>query len=424
MITIERDNSYSRITGLSPAQEKALKTLLSYEVGDHFSRFGPKRKSLLERGGLFPSGLYRRVLNSLKFEVSNIVDKRIKPKPSSVDFMMPEAYPSQIDALDAALHYGRGIISMPTGSGKSMVIRMIAGQLGLKTLVVTPNVGIKTQLQDTLRGLENVTVLNIDSPELKKVKGYDCIIIDEAHHSAASTYQKLNKTAWKDIYYRFFITATPFRNNDDETLLFEAIAGGVIYELSYLAAIKAGYIVPVEAYYIDIPKQKYPADRTWAQVYSDLVVNNEVRNGVIAYALAKLHDNNEKTLALVKEVKHGDILSYLSGFSFVRGYLDESRDFIHQFNSGEISTLIGTTGMIGEGIDTKPCEYVLICGLGKAKSQFMQQVGRAVRQYPGKTSAKIVIFRDTSHKFTLRHYQIQRKILIEQYGAIPIKLEF
>ena len=131
---------------------------------------------------------------------------------------------------------------------------------------------------------------------------------------------------------------------------------------------------------------------------------------------------DKPTLCLVREVIHGKILSDLTGYPFVSGEDDESRDYIRQFNAGEIKTLIGTTGILGEGVDTKPCEYVVIAGLGKAKSQFMQAVGRAVRTYPGKESAKVIIFNDRSHKYLIRHYNEQSRILLDEYGIKPVKL--
>ena len=108
---------------------------------------------------------------------------------------------------------------------------------------------------------------------------------------------------------------------------------------------------------------------------------------------------------------------------FANGQVEETRYYITLFNEKELPCLIGTTGILGEGVDTKPCEYVIVAGLGKAKSAFMQQIGRGVRVYPGKESCKIVIFRDTSHKFTLRHYREQCKVLKEEFGIVPLKLE-
>lgn len=331
-----------------------------------------------------------------------------------------QPYPDQIAAASAAVKHERGILSMPTGSGKSLVIRLIIEALKVRTLVIVPSLEIKKQLKQVLTGL-NVSVENIDSRALIDERDYDCLIIDEAHHAAAKTYRKLNKTAWNGIYYRFFLTATPFRNDTEETLLFESIAGQVIYELSYSDAVLKGYIVPVESYYIEIPKQKTDAF-AYSEVYTSLVVNNSLRNEIISKLLKTLQKNNVYTLCLVKEIAHGNILSELTGIPFVNGERDESRDYIRQFNKGEILSLIGTEGVISEGVDTKPCEYVIIAGLGKAKSSYMQKIGRCVRKYLNKESGKVVLFKDTSHKYLLRHFRVQVKILKEEYGSAALKI--
>ena len=329
-------------------------------------------------------------------------------------------YLDQNKAVKAALKHHRGIISMPTGTGKTHVARMIIEALGLPTLVVVPTLEIKRQMQYVLSDLNYVTVENIDSNALNSLTmRFSVLILDEAHHAAAKTYRRLNKRVWGGIYYRFMLTATPFRNDDEETLLFEAICGEVIYKLNYIDAITRDYIVPVEAYYLEVPKQATDAF-TYREVYDNLVINNETRNIMIGALLGRL---DAPTLCLVKEVAHGKILSELTGFPFISGEDEESRDYIRQFNNGGIKTLIGTTGILGEGIDTKPCEYVVIAGLGKAKSQFQQQIGRAVRKYQDKTSAKVIIFKDRSHRFLMRHYNAQKKILLDEYGVTPLKLE-
>lgn len=425
MVTITLGNSYSKITGLSIKEEKGLKEVLSYTIGGsaaYFSGYGIRRKSLLGKKGDFATGLRSRVVtylvkNNIDFETKYLTEPRLGPYQ---DF--PSAYTWQNKALERAVSHGRGTISAATGSGKSRVIYMIAKRFALKTLVIVPSLEIRKQLSETLKDLKNVRVENIDSTALRTLMDFDVLIIDEAHRVAAKTYQKLNKTAWTGIHYRFFMTATPFRNDTEETLLFESIAGQVIYQLDYKTAVKEKYISPVEAYYLDIPKQSTDA-YTYAQVYSELVVNNEIRNQMISFLLLQLNACRVSTLCLVREVAHGKILSGITGLPFVSGADDESRDYIGQFNSGRLKALIGTTGVLSEGVDTKPCEYVIIAGLGKAKSQFMQQVGRSVRTYPGKESAKVVIFKDKSHKFTLRHYNEQKRILVAEYGVAPIKLD-
>ncbi len=429
MITLTIDNSYSRIQGLTTVEFRALRNILSYETdaqAAYFSGGHRHKKYLLDKQGFFPTGLLGKVL-SIRGGNANIVDKRVQPKPFSNIFKpnpVFRPYKSQTEAV-YNLETRSGIV-MPTGSGKSMIIAMTILKRQVSTLVVVPTLEIKHQLKSTLTeffgSLEHIRVENIGSTALKKLKGYPHLIIDECHHAASKTYQTLNKACWNEAYYRLFLSATFFRNQNNEQLLFEGICGPVTYELTYKEAVKAGSIVPVEAYYYEVPKQKVD-EHTWAGVYSKLVVNNQTRNELIAVLLLRLLSADKSTLCLVKEIKHGRILSEMTGVPFINGEDAESRAYLSAFNSGAIKAIIATTGVVGEGIDTKPCEYVLIAGLGKAKSAFMQQVGRSVRTYPGKESAKVVLFLDKSHKWTKAHFAAQRTVLKDEYGVLLSKLE-
>lgn len=434
MVKIEINNSFSKIHGLSATQEKELREELSYTVGGKsafFARgFGPRRKSLLNKKCEFPTGLKSKVFNYLdKYAIRHgLVDTRVIPQKSIKTVLFPKInpYPDQEKAASVAYSKGQGTIAMPTGTGKSLTIALLIAKLGVKTLVVVPNLEIKKQMQSTIDDLIGaktpVTVENIDSKNLKKSSNYDCLIIDEAHHAAAKTYQILNKTVWNNIYYRFFFTATPFRNDPEEELLLQCIAGDIIYLLSYKNAVANKYIVPVESYFIEIPKQTTDA-YTWSEVYSQLIVKNDIRNDIIRSLILRFSEAGVGTLCLVKEIAHGKNIQGNSSIPFVNGQEDTPDDPIGMLSAGFITALIGTTGIVGEGVDTKACECVIIAGLGKAKSTFQQQVGRAVRNFPGKETAKIIIIKDKSHKFLLRHFNEQVKILKGEYNSIPQKLD-
>lgn len=428
MIIIEIGNSYSQIKGLASSQLQPVKQLLSYRKDLGPNSWRP-RQYLIDRKGMFPTGLLDRLYEFLiKSQIEfKIIDTRVvlKQLPKS-EFRLNlgpiSPYPDQLAAVEVALKHPRCGIVMPTGTGKSLVIALIVYYRRVRTLIVVPTLEIKKQLQETihtvLKGNKHVTVENIDSPKLKTNTDFDLLVLDETHHAASKTYRTLNRQAWKKAYYRVFLSATYFRNREDEQILLESIVGNPKYQISYKTATKMGYIAPVEAYYINLPKQPTEA-YTWAEVYSELIVNNETRNRAIADLIKSL--SSKPTLCLVREIAHGKILSELSGIPFVSGESDE-RQLISDFNSQRIQQLIATTGVMGEGIDSKPAEYIIIAGLGKAKSAFMQQVGRGVRRYPGKESCKVLIFRDASHKFLLRHFNAQCKILREEYGVECLEL--
>ncbi len=435
MVTIEIGNSYSKINNLTSAPFNKLRKVLSYNVDAQAAYFSNTTHNtvryVIDKQGNFATGLLARVINFLQTEAIKYIVSDSRKKPSRIvnhktNLKHIKPYAWQVQATDVMTTKHRCIVSATTGTGKSLVIALITARLSVRTLIVVPSLQIKEQLTDSLSGvfndMSNITVENIDSTALKTAKDYDLLIIDEAHHSASKTYRNLNKTAWSGIFYRAFLTATPFRNNTEETLLFEGVAGSTVYALGYKEAVKNKYIVPIEAYYITVPKSVTDAC-TWAEVYSELVVNNKNRNVIIANFLLTLLYSDISTLCLVKEVAHGEIISRLTGVPFTHGQDEETRRYITQFNNKEINVLIGTEGILGEGVDTKPCEFVIIAGLGKAKSSLMQKIGRTIRTYPGKTSGKVILIKDTSHKFTKSHFKEECKIIQAEYEVMPIGLD-
>lgn len=442
MITIEVANSISKIEGLDRQQHKKLRHILSYKLRPeviHFSQnYFNNRKYLLDKHGYFPTGLLNHVYTFIKRSKlsAKVVERRVVPAPQQNLFKLNlkhNPYKEQIEAADTCIEKRRGIVCAPTGVGKSLIIALIIDKLKVPTLVVTPSVELKRQISETLSEcfghdkvghgkpilVENVQALD----PTKKVTDYHAVIIDEFHHSAAATYQELNKKAWQNVYYRFGLTATPFRTSNNEEILLKAILSDVIYKIYYDQAVESNYIVPVDAYYIDVPITP-GAGRiyNWAEAYSKLVTNNEPRNKIIAQLLNKLSDVS--TLCLVKEIKHGEnILTFIKNIPYAKGENDDNKTILKNFNSEKKKVLLGTTGIIGEGVDTKPAEFVVIAGLGKSKGQFMQQVGRVLRRYPGKETGKVIIFNDESHKWTKAHFKEQVKTLEEEYGVTPIRLD-
>lgn len=457
MIKLLIDNSTCQIQGLNRKQLSELKELMCYNVDNQFNYYTKTyhtiKKYLITKTGHFPTGLLYIAKKWIKDSdlQSECIDARNPPKRSRMPYktlflksdLTP--YPEQTNAALVCLNAsneGRGIISAPTGSGKSLITALIIDKIQVKTLIVVPSLSLKSQLTLTLSdwfgnklvGSLNkngeadkfITIENVDALDPKKIlKGVDMVLIDEFHHSASATYRKLNEKAWSKVYYRFGLTATPFRSDDNERLLLESVLSKIIYKIYYTTAVEKKYIVPVEAYYVEIPRS-YTSSTKWAGVYSDLVVNNEVRNKIIRDILLKFYNGNAATLCLVKEIDHGlKILTQINRVTnndptqFVHG---ECKDGIDSFNSGQEISLIGTYGVLGEGIDTKPAEFVIIAGLGKSKNAFMQQVGRCLRTYPGKESGKVIIFSDSSHKWTRSHFSEQCKILLDEYGVTPIRL--
>lgn len=477
MIQVKIGNSVSLVTGLTISQLEAVKKVLSYQVETRRRvrvkrkikvngrlkvvdtwKFLTDRKYLIDKRGEFPTGL----LYLLEEHLAKVglaydkVDTRVRPRLRQLALetlfvkKSVSPYPEQTDAALAAKNAGRGIIVAPTGTGKSLIAALIIDALQVPTLIVVPTLNLKRQLTDGLRdafGADKVgplvsgrkkyfiTVENVDALDPKRpVPGFDAVLVDEFHHSGAETYRKLNKNAWDGIYFKFGMTATPFRSKNEERLLLESVLSKVIYQIPYQVAVDKGYIVPMEVYYVDLPKTEMEGrEDNYHAVYSELVVKNDKRNKTIADMVRNLHAEGIPTLVLTKQIDHGlrlqEMLS-LEGFfiPFAKGENDDNDQILDAFNRVAQSTLIGTMGVLGEGVDTKPAEYIILSGGGKSKNQFMQNLGRGFRRFNHpergeKQSCKVILFRDTSHKWLLQHFSACCRHLKEEYGIKPTKLE-
>lgn len=436
MIVLTVNNSESKIEGLSVSQFAEVRDLLSYKISDqqkHFSHTHNDKRYLINKRGEFSSGLLSIVKSYLRglknLQQYQVIDKRVLPTSTGLfKLSLPyDPYPEQEVAAETCLLRHRGIVSAVTGFGKSVTMALLINKLQLKTLIIVPNLELKNQLTKTFTQyfgqLTNITIENIDSKRLAKLKDFDCLIIDEAHHVAAKTYRDLNKKAWGGVYHRYFFTATPYRSRDEENILLESIAGEIIYEVTYQTATNKNYICPVEAFYIDLPSENLNLVGGYSSVYKKGVVQSHKLNELVAELLQKLHKADLSTLCIIKEIEHGENLVGLSGAAFANGQSHESRDLIKWFSSGQLKTLIGTHGVVGEGVDLKACEYILVPIPVKSKNLFLQIIGRAVRKYPGKESAKIILFNNQNHGWFKKAFKEQCKILKEEFRIIPGRIE-
>jgi superfamily II DNA or RNA helicase len=430
----------SQVQGLDLEAFKGLRQVLSYSVGRqvaYHSGYRSDRRYLLGKKGEFSTGLlgYVKTYFTQIKKPYETIDSRKRPKPLAGLFKATLGYPPhawQLDALRALIASERGIIVAPTGSGKATVVALAIEAMQVPTLVVVPTLELKKQLTQSLKStfgdMKHITVENVDALDPKKPpKNIDLLIIDEYHTSATKTYQKLNQKAWNDIYFRLGLTATPYRNRDEEQLLFESILSEVIYQLPHQEAVDKGYIVPLEAYFYELPKIETKGNsQNYRAMVSELIIDRPDRIQLIADIVQRLDTAGESTLVLVKEINHGlKIQQALEdrglNIAFAHGENDTNRELLLEFNLRERNTLIAT-GVLGIGVDTKPCSYVILAAGGKSRPQLIQNIGRCLRTYPGKDAGAVIFFRESSHKWFDKHHKTVINIIRDEYNVEPYKL--
>jgi superfamily II DNA or RNA helicase len=246
----------------------------------------------------FPIGFVDQVLEILReskidCEIKDL-RKTIKVKKSSIEkafnknkFITPRPY--QKKSVIKGFEQGYGIINLPTGGGKTLVINLMISAVDFDTknksthLITASGIGLCRQLQKQISkfqkeevgfigqsefDIQRITIASIDSlfksinymnfkkkskksPNhaerlSKKNKVLDLLsstttlFLDEAHHSPAKTF--------KDVFYkthaklRIGTTATYIRAGDGEGMLLRSVTGNIIYKKTLSWMINKGYL--------------------------------------------------------------------------------------------------------------------------------------------------------------------------------------
>ena len=421
-------NSYCKVSNISKYDANTLSKALSYEDGSlrylkvknpKLYRFDTRKKLYNKKTKKFPTGLLSIVKDL--FDDAEYIDHR-KPPPETLFIPRRNKAPPlryyQQEALDKTLELPRGTLAVATGGGKTRICEEIILSHNVPTLLITPNLSINDQTQrifissfgkkfvgDAAKP-KDITVANYQALANKDQEFFDrfqMIICDECHHSSASTITGLNKDYFNHIYYRYFVSATPFRSDSAEDIALQAVIGEVVYEYSALQAIEDGYLTKPYffIYEYEHDDNKY---QSYHDEYEQEVVNNKDRNEFIK----DIHDQirtteNTQIIILVERIDHGQNLhDLIPDSTWINGETKNNFNVIADFNVGKISTLI-STGVLGEGIDLPNAEMLIIAGSGKSKVQTIQKIGRVLRLADGKTKAIIVDFMDTDTKWLKKH---------------------
>ena len=159
------------------------------------------------------------------------------------------------------------MVQMPTGTGKTVVLASLVQQFlhdntDSSVVIVAHRKELVEQIQNTLKKVcaegatAHISVMSIQwlSRNIDMVrKKPDLVIIDEAHHALAKTYQML-WTAWPEAKF-LGLTATPYRmSGDGFTDLFEVL----VDSWSVKQFIADGWLSPYDYYSIrpDSEEQK------------------------------------------------------------------------------------------------------------------------------------------------------------------------
>ena len=229
---------------------------------------------------------------------------------------------------------------------------------------------------------------------------FDTIIIDEAHHAASDSYQRiLEYFHHADV---LGVTATPDRA-DRKNLgkYFDSLA----YEYFLPQAIKDGYLVPIKAQMIplklDISGVKVTAGDYAAndlgdalEPYLELIAQHMASTckGRKTVVFLPLVSTSQKFAAILRE--------YGLSAAEVNGNSPDRAEILADFENGKYDVLCNAM-LLTEGWDCPSVDCIAVLRPTKSRALYAQMVGRGTRLADGKTHLLLLDFLWMSERHAL-----------------------
>ncbi len=228
---------------------------------------------------------------------------------------------------------------------------------------------------------------------------FDFIIVDEAHHSTADSYQRI-RMSWPNARL-LGVTATPYRlNHQPFTDIFDClIVSKPVFEFidqNYLCNYEYYSIRPDSQMQHNIDNLKIGFDGDYDEGAMETLLNNDGIRASVYQTYKKYADGKRGIVYTINQL-HNKLLSgvfkkngYKVAYIDSKTPKDERSETVNKFRNGEID-IIFNVNIFSEGFDCPDLEFVQLARPTKSLAMYLQQVGRGFRVSEGKEK---VIFLD------------------------------
>ena len=342
----------------------------------------------------------------------------------------------QIDARDAVLSCfargERGVVVLPTGTGKSTVIaavvdaavavdqrvlllahrrelldQMIGAVHSVNPALVDATGFVQAERNDPDATIVAASFQTVQNDARRAALGRrDVVLVDEVHHSAADTYAGVLDALREHNGARFFagFTATLSRADGGLSDLWDTVA----YERSLKWALDAGHLVAPVGKTVVVPG----LDLTKVKVERGDYQTKALSTAMIASAdttvqAIQTHAAGRRMLVFGASVEHCDVLTdRLTAAGIAAATVvgstptDQRQASFAAFLNGDIDALV-TVQVLTEGTDLPACDAVVIARPTRSPVLYTQIVGRALRPAAGKADALVLDLAGTTRDVAL-----------------------
>jgi superfamily II DNA or RNA helicase len=222
---------------------------------------------------------------------------------------------------------------------------------------------------------------------------FDLIVVDEFHHAAAQSYQRV--IDYFKPKFLLGITATPDRMDGKD--IYAICDGNLAYQIHFIEAIQKQWLAPFHYYgvYDDTDYRQI----TWLGTKYDeeeLLAVQLTEEMLEKVYTAWIEHKQTRTISFCSSIRQANTLANyfktkgVSAVSLNSKTVDISRgDAIQQLNDGQLD-IIFTVDLFNEGVDIPSVDTLLFVRPTESLTVFTQQVGRGLRLHNAKSHCVII----------------------------------
>jgi len=224
---------------------------------------------------------------------------------------------------------------------------------------------------------------------------FDYIVVDEFHHAAARTYQKL--LAHFSPKFLLGLTATPDRT--DQADILALCDDNLVIQRDLFDSIRMSLLCPFDYYGVADRSVDYKEIPWRNGKFDPLKLENKLATSARAnHVLSEWHSRKQmKTLAFCVSIKHADFMAEHFNRAGVPSVAVHNHSEVRRnaalrmLRDGEIEVLF-SVDLFNEGIDVPSIDTVLMLRPTESKILFLQQLGRGLRIHQSKNHLTVLDF--------------------------------
>ena len=349
--------------------------------------------------------------------------------------MTLEPLQHQIETIDSLNEQFRNnnnksLVVLPTGSGKTHTVAFHIRDLKPKTFLYIVHRSVI--LEQTVRIFREICQLNnaqigivdekhkefhkpyifatiqtlCNDKNLEKMrKDVEYMVVDEYHHVAMDSYQKVLMEHLNPKYL-VGLTATPYRLDKKDIMKF--VDGNVANKIDLFEGIQRDILVPFNYIglwdNIDYTEIRWSGHKYNVGDLDKKLIIHKRDEAVLKEYIHRVQSENRKAIAFCNSIDHVKRITKkfkkagikAAGITYKESH-EQRAEILHQFRNGGYDILF-TRDILNEGVDFPECSALLFLRPTISKTIFFQQLGRGLRKMKGKKDVLVLDYIGNYHK--------------------------